>query len=316
MNKKIVIALIVGTMLVTGGVSFIFARMHTNKIEEELNAQIAGLQSTITAYGTEIPCYTVASSVKAGDVITEDSLVILNKPSTYVTAQDITNSSEIIGKYFKIPLTYGTTLTYDMVMDEDVYDDTKEYDIMVDSWPVGLSVGDYVDIEIVYPYGDLYTVLSKKRVQALNGETLKIHMDKAEHYKYEGAFVDYALNKEYGTTIRAVKYVEPGLQQAAISYYAVPDNIAALIQADPNVVEKTDYAALQSWRSGIDELLAIFRDEDDTVDTDGSKLAEMRDTYNGAVMTDVDANASTASQETTEEDYWSSTPTDVTSDLE
>lgn len=315
MNKKVVIALIVGTVVVTGGTSFFLAKMHTTKVEEQLNAKITSLESTITAYGTEVPCYTVTSSVKAGDEITEDNLVVLNKPSTYVTAQDVTNSSEIIGKYFKIPLTYGTTLTYDMVMDEDVYDDTKEYDIIVDSWPVGLSVGDYIDIEIVYPYGDLYTVLSKKRVQSLNGETLKVHMDKAEHYKYEGAFVDYALNKEYGTTLRAVKYVEPGLQQAAISYYAVPDNIAALIQADPNVVEKTDYAALQSWRSGIDELLAIFRDEDDTVDTDGSKLAEMRDTYNGAVMTDVDAYSATDAG-TTEEDYWSSTPTDVTSGLE
>lgn len=308
MSKRVIVVLLLLLLVLTNGAQFFLQRSSKLKLEEEHAAEVASLQATIQAYGTNVTCYTVPVTVMSGDLITEDSIVEFDMPSSYITDQCITNPDEIIGKYFKIPITYGTCITYDMVMSEDIYDDTKDYDIWVDSWTVGLKVGDYIDLNIIYPYGDVYTVFSKKRIYAVNGNTLKVYLNKGEYMNYQGAFVDYALNKDYGTSLNAVRYVEPGLQQAAVSYYAPPDNIAALIQADPNVVDKQAYADIAAWRGSIDDLLILFRDEEDTVDVDGAKLAGMRETYNGAVKTDAttEAEAVVEEEETTEDDMWSS----------
>ena len=288
MSKKWIIILVVMLVLTNLVQGVLWFRNKANTVasyEAEQTALVAQLQ----AYGDDVKCYTVKTSVKPGDTITTDNIEAITYPSSYVTDQMITNPSEIYGKLFKVTLAHGTPITYNMVMEDDVRADTRDYDIVLDMWPVGLTAGDYIDINVEMPYGDRYIVVPYKRVYEVNENTLKVHFTAGELDTYLGALVDEALNAEYGCTMFATRYVEPGLQDEAVAYYAVPNNIAALIQKNPNIVDKEELSKTNEWRSSIEELLTIFRDTEDTVDADGKRLAEQRAAYAESVMTDVNS---------------------------
>lgn len=285
-----------------------------NKNNAEMyTKQVVELEQSLAAYGTPTTCYTVVNSVKAGDMVTEDVLETVTIPSASVTDQHVTESSSIVGRVFKIAVNPGTPLTKNMTMEEVIEDDVRDRDIVLDRVTVGVTVGDYIDIRITFPYGDDYVVIPHKRVYGVNDNTLKLYMSEFDWMQYQGAMVDYYLNQPYGATIYADKYVEPGIQQAAVKYYAVPTNIAALIQKDPNVLDKKDASDLNSWRSAIEELLVIFRDEEDTVDSDGTKFATGRSEYNEKVVTDMKTAAdidqeeqeSSVDDQMISDDFWS-----------
>lgn len=257
------------------GVNTENAKNYTNKISE--------LEATITAYGHNVTCYTVVNNAKAGDYVTMENLEAMTIPSNSVTSQHVTDPNSIVGRVFKIAVNPGTPITSNMTMTEIIEDDMRDRDIILDRITVGIQEGDYIDIRMTMPYGDDYVVLSHKRVYGLNEGTIKLYLSEFEWLQYQGALIDYYLNKEYGCTIYADKYIEPGLQQAAVKYYSVPTNIAALIMKDPNILDRSEFEELNDWRNSIEELLVIFRDEDDTVDSDSSKLAAGRNEFNSAI---------------------------------
>lgn len=288
MSSKLNIALIVATviLLVLNIGQFIVWRGINVSTSETYAASIADLNATLAAYGPDVTVYTVSSAVKAGDVVASDNIEPFTIPSSVDSDQFVHNSSELVGRVFKIAVNPGTPITSNMTMSEPIEDDMRDRDIVLDRYTVGLEIGDYIDVRITMPYGDDYLVLNHKRVYDIGESTVKLYLSEFEWMQYQGAMVDYYLNQSYGATIYADKYIEPGVQQAAVKYYAVPTNIAALIQKNPNIIEKAEANDLNSWRSAIEELLIIFRDEEDTVDTDGSKFNSGRSTYNESVNSD------------------------------
>ncbi len=285
-KRKVMIGVVIGLLVVANIVTALLWINNRSNLIESYEATVSSLEATIAAHGGEVTCYTVTTAVKPGDEITEDVLTPVTKLASDVNDQYVTDLSTILGKYFKIGLSNGTPILTDMIMSDQIRDDMREVDIYVDRWTVGLEVGDYVDINITMPYGDDYYVMTHKRVMGIGENTLKFYLTAAEWETYQGALVDYYLNSEYGATIYAQKYIEPGIQQAAIPFYTPPANIAALLQKNPNIIEKEELADMQAWRSSIEELLVIFRDEEDTVDSDGAKLAEGRANFNAAVQSD------------------------------
>lgn len=286
--RKLNVGLVVACVLlvVLNVFQFIFWR-HTNaESAEKYVAEIANLNATIAGYGDAVTVWTVTDAVKPGDEITEDKLQSLTMYTSLLTEQYVQNTSDIIGKYFKIAINPGTPIFFDSVMDEELDDTMRDIDVVLDRMPVGLAEGDYIDIRITMPYGDDYIVIPHKRVYQINEGSIKLHLTELEWNTYLGALVDYYLNQQYGCTIYADKYVEPGLQQSAVNYYAVPSNIAALLQKNPNIIDKDEAASLNEWRQSLDSLLVIFRDEEDTVDSDGGTLSAGRATFNEAVESD------------------------------
>lgn len=324
-NLNIVLIVILVVMVIAEIVTIIYWKRVNTKSVEEYTAKIAQLEATIAGYGSEVTCWTVVSQVKAGDQITEENLEPLTMYTSLLNDQYITDTSEIIGQYYKISVSPGTPLFHNSIMSEVMDDTTRDRDIVLDKMPVGTTVGDYIDIRITMPYGDDYVVLTHKRIYAINENSIKLYLTELEWNTYLGALVDYYLNSEYGCTLYADKYVEPGLQQDAVAFYAVPTNIAALLQKNPNIVDKEAAGSLNEWRTSLEELLVIFRDEDDTVDSDGSKLSAGRTDYNSNVETDrksaIEEAAELAEQEATEsseevtDDFWDESPTtDTTTD--
>lgn len=313
MNRKWIIIIVV-TVILTNVIQGVFWFKNKANTVARYEEQQLQLVNQLQAYGSDTTCYTVKTSVKPGDEITPENIEPITYPASYVYEQMVTDANDIYGKLFKVSLAHGTPITFNMTMDDDVRADTRDYDILLDTWPVGLEVGDYIDININMPYGDRYIVVPYKRVYQVNENSLKVHFTAAELDTYLGAYVDYALNVEYGCSIYATRYVEPGLQDQAVAYYAVPTNIAALIQKNPNVVDKEELSKANEWRSSIEELLTIFRDMEDTVDTDGEKLYNQRERYNESIMSDVNtardlqANEEVEAAESEEDEFgWEDT---------
>ena len=327
--RKLNVGLLVACVVLVGLniFQFVFWK-HTNaESAEKYVAEIANLNATIAGYGDAVTVWTVTDAVKPGDEITEDKLQSLTMYTSLLTEQYVQDTSDIIGKYFKISVNPGTPIFYDSIMDEELDDTRRDIDIVLDRMPVGTAVGDYIDIRITMPYGDDYVVIPHKRVYQINEGSIKLHLTELEWNTYLGALVDYYLNQQYGCTIYADKYVEPGLQQAAVNYYAVPSNIAALLQKNPNIIDKDKAASLNDWRQSLDSLLVIFRDEEDTVDSDGGTLAGGRAAFNEAVESDRQAANEAANEESLQaaedasgmeevgDDFWDEEPAETPADV-
>lgn len=312
-KSTLILSILLGLIIIVDIVLLFMWNKSTKSLKAEYESTIESLQATIEMYGGEVTCYTVKKTVMPGDEITEEVLLPVTKLASNINEQYVTDPDSIIGKYFKIGVSNGTPLLTDMVMSEQIRDDMRDVDIYVDRWTVGLKEGDYIDVNITMPYGDDYYVLSHKRVMSIGDNTLKVYLTAGEWAVYQGALIDYYLNQEYGCVIYAQKYIEPGIQQEAVAFYTPPSNISALVQKNPNVIEKEELANVTSWRSSIEELLVIFRDEADTVDSDGSKLAAGRSGFNSAVMSDANSQKAIdeeleALEEAAEEDDWSDIP--------
>lgn len=287
----------------------------------QYTAELANVQAQLDSIGSRVEVYTVTTAKMAGDVINEEDITSMWTYSTLLTDQYVTNKSDILGKYYKIAINPGTAITSNMVMEEEISDTTRDHDIIFDTIPVGTHPGDYIDVRMTMPYGDDYVVLSHVRVQEINDETVKVYLDEMQWNVYQGALVDYFLNQDYGCTLYATKYIEPGLQQDAVEFYAVPDNITALLRKNPNILDKSRVTTMSEWRASIEELLVLFRTDEDTVESDSSKLNGGRANLTTAVTTDFDTRveeektlAEQAAEEATnqdaaaEDDTWSDTP--------
>lgn len=320
------ITVVCALFLILNIVQFVVWRNANIASAEKYTSEIATLEQTINSYGASVTCYTVKSAVKAGDIVDMNNITPITFMSSTVTDQHITDTDVLKDKVFKIAINPNTPITSNMLMDEVLEDDARDRDITLDRMTVGISEGDYIDIRMTMPYGDDYIVLSHKRVYAVNDNTIKLYMTELEWATYLGARIDYMLNADYGLVLYADKYVEPGIQQSAVAYYAVPENIASLLSKNPNIIRDTDVDLIdqmKTTRNNLNELLVIFRDELDTVDSDAAKFATGRSVFNTAVNSDRQTERSNAEQEENNgstddegdvytdeigEDFWEDTP--------
>lgn len=284
-NIKAIILIIVFVLLTNVAQGFLWVKKSAN-LETKLTSEIATLNATIDSIGPATTVWTVAGDVQSGDMIKEESLTEMTMPLSMVNDNYVTNTSDVLGKYFKIGVKPGTAITKDMVMVDELDDTTRDIDIYVDKWTVGLKVGDYVDCKLILPYGDSYIVLSHKRIQSVGTGTLKVYLNEAEQHAYNAASVDYYLNSQKGASLYVDKYIEPGIQKPAQTYYAVPKNIEAIMLADPNIVNKAQSVINSSFRKSIDAILDQFKTETNTVETETGLLNSGRSKYNSSVTAD------------------------------
>lgn len=229
-----VVAIIAVTAVSTGAVYTHIMNTAENKYE----SQIAKLQTTLDDIGPMVDCYTVNQKSEPGQPILQTELVPIRIPKSVMSDSYILDPSSIVGKYYKVSVSPQTPITADLIMDEAIDSTQRDVDITPQYWPIGLKVGDYVDLRLQYPKGENYTVLSHKRVMGINGEAIKVYLSEKEQMFYAASAVDYYMNSKVGAAFYLTKYVEPGVQQASTVYYNIPNNVLAIIQANPNIVDK------------------------------------------------------------------------------
>lgn len=291
-KAKVIITIIITSILVSGIWAFVMFK-RTESITNKFEAELSNLTATLDALGPMVECYTVTDSYcnyygndVTGQTITDSSLQTISVPSSLVGDSYVTNQKEIVGKYFKVNVRPGTPITKDLVIGE-MYDATlRDVDIVVNSYVVGMRKGDYVDIRITMPFGEDYIVLSKKRVQDINDDTIKMYLTEEEWNIYQSAMVDYYLHANEGVRIYFTKYIEPAIQNKAEEFYAVSDEVRMAMMRDPNITDKAFVSAQAALRQNIQSILNPFIDESDTLASDGSKIQSGRNTLSNSTMSD------------------------------
>lgn len=155
----------------------------------------------------------------------------------------------------KIDLRANTIVTtkYLARSDELTTDDARNQSYNMIILPADLGSGDFIDIRYKLPDGRDYIVLSKKEVDIpmYNGtysqDTINLTMKEEELLILSSAIVD--AYKTEGSELYAIKYIEPGNQEAAKTTYTVSQVIWDLIKSDPNVLNEAKNALANRYNS-------------------------------------------------------------------
>lgn len=307
---KVILSIVITAILVSGIWGFI-TYQKTKTITAKFEGEISQLTATLDALGPDVECYTVTEEFAnhygnntAGQVISEKAIQPITVPSSLVGEAYITNMSQIVGKYCKVNIVPGTPITSDLLMAE-LYDDTlRDVDVSVNSWVVGMRVGDYVDLNITFPYGEDYIVLPRKRIQYIGDKTIKMYLTEEEWHTYQSALVDYYLHSTEGARLYLKKYVEPGVQPTATAYYAASDAVRTIMKTDPNIVNRAAIAAQDSMRPAIDGILNQFITEQTTIQSQAGLIAGGRSQFSGDVQSDYRNNEQNKEDSGDEEDTY------------
>ena len=205
--------------------------------------------------------YVAAEDMESGQVIEAESFTELFRQEKVQTTMDITQvistddfeyydeNDELVTKLnedgsekkknlvlkFNVPA--GSMVTKDMFYEEgeEIANDTRMQEFNMILLPSQLKNGDYVDIRYSLPGGENYIVLSKKKVIYTTQTGIWLELTEDELLTIENAIVEaYGIK---GSKLYALKYVEPGMQEASTPTYPVNENTLQMIQSSPNVVQ-------------------------------------------------------------------------------
>ncbi len=292
-TKTVVIAVAVAT--VTNGAQFFISSRLNSKTEAKYKSQIEQLNATIEEIGPLVDCWTVDPKAKStvGSTVLESEIINIPIPESCVQSNFVMDKYDIVGKFYKVNISNGTPLTKDMFMDKELDDTSRSLDISADTFPIGLAVGDYVDLRLLYPKGEDYIVLSHLRVNEINSDTIKCILDEQQILFYDSAVVENFLNKSKGSATYFIKYTEPGIQEPAKVTYSVPQSIMNLLDSNPNIAKEIQNGSVN--RDVIDSGTQAITDEVGGVLAGGrseliSKIQNARQLYD-SVQEEIKAQA-------------------------
>lgn len=172
----------------------------------------------------------------------------------------------------KIDIAANTSVTTEMLTTkaEAIGKDTRleEYNML--QLPATLENGEYVDVRLVLPTGQNYIVISKKEVKKCDETTIWLEVSETEIMTMNNAIIESYIMT--GAQLYVNRYVEPGIQTAAIPTYPVSAAVNEAIKANPNILADvlSDYQARinATSRQAIEaEISKYSADKKDNIET-------------------------------------------------
>lgn len=193
--------------------------------------------------------YVTSKEIKSGEILQNGINVKLIEIETSLST-GLINGSEISNNAVaRIDLGTGTILTKTMINDaEQITNDTRTVEYNMITLPTSVNTGDYIDVRLMLPSGQDFIVISKKRIENINGEILTLNFSEGEILIMNSAIVEAYIMK--ASNLYATKYIEPGNQTAAINTYRPTEAVVQLISANPNIVAKAKENLNQFINSG------------------------------------------------------------------
>lgn len=182
--------------------------------------------------------YVAVTDIPAGSIIEPES-VVLREISLQIK-EELCIVGNITGAKALTDICSGTPLIKGMISTELVSSDLKEYEISTVKLMADQKENDCIDIRIMFADGSDFLVLSKKTINGLDSDTSTFHTEctAAEIHVMSSALTDA---EEYeGTRLYAVRYVDGGVQDAAVQTYPVREEVAGVMEADLNITDKTE----------------------------------------------------------------------------
>lgn len=255
MNRKVKVILgIVGGLAVISAITVAVLQVTKSKEAYELqlltkDSEIASLSAQLQEIGPIATTYQLAYDVKSGTIIEPSDLVEVDIPEKYTYDEDvrktgyITNINDIVGQRYKTDLSEGTILTPALVYPNDLTGDLRYLDIVFDELPIGIEVGDYVDVRFQFPLGQDFIAMTHKEIVAINDHVMKLVVSQADVYVYESIKTDKAYYP--GTKLYGIQYIDGGIQRSVENYYPIRlETLTAMVQ-DPNLGDDFDMTKYQ-----------------------------------------------------------------------
>lgn len=237
-------------LFIGGGMLALVYYYHTTL--EEKNLEITSLKEQLNTVEETSIVYRLSSDVKAGNACNDYELEAVEVLTEVCAKTNIYDLEDIIGRYYLLDLKVGTMLTSDMFVDYELTNDMRYMDVVFDEIPIGLEVGDYIDVRISFPLGQDYISLSHKQVAEINDSVVKLIVNQEDFYRYESMKTDLATYKS--TKIYGAQYIAAGVQDAARIYYPVNLEVLLTMIKDPNI-DTEDYSNILVVREQLEEQL-------------------------------------------------------------
>ena len=265
-------------------------------------SKIQDLKAANTMYQTELSnnqqtVYVATDLINAGDIETDTGEnANVEKHTVYTGLESYNNITESeMNTRAKVDIAAGEPVMYNMVTDEVVDNDTRDYEISVANLTTDQKENDVVDIRVIFPNGEDYVILSKKQITNLNLENCVFtsQLNEEEILRFASAIVDAYMTT--GARIYTTRYVEENIQETSTPNYPVRETTIALINSDPNVVTKaTETLNLEARLSLEQRLGTLTEDELDAV----SEGFGLTDTAKSSVLGST--STATSNEETTD----------------
>lgn len=223
---------------------------------------------------------------------TENADVADNTAIVENTEETKTNSNVKLKRvnnalYYKTDMTAGTVLTKDSIYSEILKNDMRIVDVSLDVLPVGIQVGDYIDVRIKFGTGADYVGIAHRQVHAIYGNVLKLVLTEKDIQMFSSMLVDsivfntsFELEQDkngdgkidseteketmrpVGAYLYAIPYVEGGIQQETKVTYAPSRLVQALMGKDVNInsndLTETDLAFFDNFRLAFNKDLNTY----------------------------------------------------------
>lgn len=248
-KKKIFIKAFLTLFIGAGMLTLIY--FYQTKLEEK-ELEITILKEQLNTVEETSIVYRLSSDVKAGNACKDYELEAVEVLTEVCADTNVYDQEDIVGRYYLLDLKAGTMLTSDMFVDYELTDDMRYMDVVFDEIPIGLEVGDYIDVRISFPLGQDYISLSHKQVAEINDSVVKLIVSQEDFYRYESMKTDLATYKS--TKIYGAQYIAAGVQDAARIYYPVNLEVLLTMIKDPNI-DTGDYSNILDIREQLEEQL-------------------------------------------------------------
>lgn len=259
-RRRIFIAAVIFLVLIIAGVGGYFVFSLYNSTVRDLHDKVTEQEEEINLLDDDIAYYESLltdtfcfnKAMKAGQVIAADDIDTRQSTIDTTPLDIFTNIEDIVGKTVKISCTEGTIISQSIVMDNPLKANERELDVVFDEVPIAIKEGDFVDVRISFPLGQDYIAMSHKKVIGVYDNVLKLIVDQKDIYTYESMKTDASIY--IATKIYAIKYIEPGIQTAAVTYYPVSREIMKTMLLDENI-DTADYSVVLDSRLQLESVL-------------------------------------------------------------
>lgn len=173
----------------------------------------------------------------------------------------------------KIDMSANTILTSESIAEsfELTSSSTRKQEYNMLSLPADIETDDIVDVRLRMPDGTDYIVVSKKRITVLEDQagmpslnTVSMELEEDEILMLSNAIVEsYMMD---GSRLYVTRYVEAGMQDAAVTTYIPSGDVQNLIYSNPNIVEEA--------KRGLQERASSYSSNRDNVNSELGTMNE------------------------------------------
>ncbi len=263
--------------LSAGGITYLMKQQskEVKTIRLEYQAQIDEAEKLLKEHNSVKKRVVVTSKeMKAGEALTEKDLKVIELPQKDIPDNRVEGIEDLLGKVIKIDAGLNTPLISSMVFAEGATpNDLRNQEYNVLQLPTQLKKGQFVDVRIMFPTGQDYTVLSKKKVKDLFGSTVWHEVNEFEILAMQSAIVDAYI---HGAKLYEITYVDPFMQDESIPNYPINLKVIELIQSDPNILEKAKISMSTWGRTTIEKSMSEMDEMDIMKVQNGSSMLQQQ----------------------------------------